>query len=116
MNISSLPWIAISIVVLIGLVVMILIMRSRGEETEPDYRAFFIIGISLIPVGISTENFGLSGAGIVFMVLGLANRSKWNNQPKWSELSTEKRRLKFFLILGLVVLLALSFVAYALFR
>ena len=67
-------------------------------------------------MGISTENFGLSGAGIVFMVLVLSNRSKWKEQHKWSELSPEKQRFKLILILGLVVLLALGFVAYALFR
>ena len=109
-------WVGVGILVLIGLIAVVVLKRSRGEETEPDYRAFFIIGISLIPVGISSDNFGLMGAGIVFMALGIANRSKWKEQPKWSELSPEKRRFKLFLILGLGILVALGFVTYMLVR
>ena len=96
------------------LIAMIVVRRNRGEKIEPDYRVFFILGISWLPIGIATDNPGLWGMGAVFMAVGLANRSKWKGEPKWSELDPEKRRAKILIIVGLTVLLALGVGAYIL--
>jgi len=96
----------VGIAVLIVLFAMILIYRNKGQKIEPDYRVFLILGITWLPLGIATDNPGFLGMGAVFMVIGLANRSKWKQEPKWSELDPQKRRTKFLLILGLTVLLA----------
>ena len=114
MNAYPILSIMIGIAVLVILIAMLVVYRNRDRKIEPDYRLFFILGISWLPIGIATENPGLWGMGAVFMVLGLANRSKWTEEPKWSELDPEKRRLKFFIILGLTLLLALGVVFYLL--
>ena len=66
------------------LVVLITIKRKKeGKYPEPDYRAFFIIGICLLPMGVvfvTTLNpgfMGFIGLGTFFMILGLAHRDKW---------------------------------------
>jgi hypothetical protein len=97
--------ILIGIAVLAVLFAVIFIARNRGQRIEPDYRVFFILGITWLPLGIATDNPGFLGMGAVFMAIGLANRSKWKEEPKWSELSPEKRRIKLFIIGGLTVLL-----------
>jgi hypothetical protein len=102
--------IGVAILAVLGVVIAIYIKsKTRNEQTEIDYRVFFILGISLLPVGIATDNPGMWGIGAVFLVLGLVNRDKWKAEPKWSELDPEKRkRIVFFIILGLAMLLALG--------
>jgi flagellar basal body-associated protein FliL len=102
--------IGVAILAVLGVVIAIYIKsKTRNEQTEIDYRVFFILGISLLPVGIATDNPGMWGIGAVFLILGLVNRDKWKAEPKWSELDPEKRkRIVFFIILGLAMLLALG--------
>lgn len=52
------------------------------DEKPTDHRPFFILGCSLIAVGISLISavgpafLGFLGAGVVFMAIGLANKNK----------------------------------------
>lgn len=112
-NSLVLPLVTI-IAILIIFLLVIVIYRSKGQRMEPDYRVFFILGITWLPIGIATENPGLWGLGIVFMALGLANRSKWKEQPKWSELDPQKRKIKILIILGVTVLLFVGLAFYIL--
>ena len=48
---------------------------------------------------------------MVFIAFGLLNRSKWKDEPKWSELPTEKRMLKLVLVGGLTLLLLVGIAA-----
>ena len=105
--------IGIAVLTVLGAVVAFYMMRkNKDQNIETSYRAFFILGISFLPIGIATDNPGLWVMGAVFLILGLANRDKWKAQPKWSELGPEKRRNVFFIILGLVMLLALGVVFF----
>ena len=58
-------------------------LRSEGIVSEPDYRAFFIMGISFLPAGIiftaaiSPGFIGFSAMGLIYMTIGLANKDKW---------------------------------------
>ena len=66
--------------------------KEKGSKTqEPDYRAFFIMGITLFPLGVIYESvFVISGTkvflvpglafmgmGLSYLAVGLANRDKW---------------------------------------
>jgi len=71
---------------LVGLVTGILLLRKwkSGNRDEANYKAFFIIGITFLPVGValsaSTHNpgfFGMSGLGAAYLAIALANRDKW---------------------------------------
>jgi hypothetical protein len=57
--------------------------KKEGKYVEPDYRAFFIFGICLLPMGtvfMTTVNpgfIGFFGLGIIYMIIGLSHRDKW---------------------------------------
>ena len=81
--------IGILIILLLVLIATIFIVKKKKEEginKEPDYRAFFIMGISFLPMGIiftATINpgfIGFIGMGIIYMAIGLANRDKWKTR------------------------------------
>jgi len=64
----------------------VLVWKKRGElsQGEINYKAFFILGISFLSLGIvlsvSTENPGLMGIsclGVAYIAIGLKNRDKW---------------------------------------
>ena len=58
------------------------------DEKPTDCRAFFIIGTSLIAVGVCVMSavgpavLGFLGAGVVFMMIGLTNRDKSTKSKK----------------------------------
>ena len=110
--------IGVAVLMVLGVVIAIYMKsKTRNEQMDTDYRVFFILGISLLPIGIATDNPGMWGIGAVFLLLGLANRDKWKAEPNWSELDPEKRkRIVFFIILGLAMMLALGVVLFWLAR
>ncbi len=87
-------WILISIalvaiLVLIGVVLTLVFWKKKKEGTmkEPNYQAFFAIGIVWLPVGVVfmlTVNTGLGiafmGMSVVYLAIGLANRDKWKKK------------------------------------
>lgn len=101
------PLILIAVLVLIVILAFIAIFVSKKNKRPVDYYNFFIMGIIWTGAGIPLENFALTATGIIFMVLGLANKKKWkSNRVRWKDLSkTEKRvRIWLFIVLGLLVL------------
>jgi len=58
------------------------------DEKPTDYRAFFILGTSLVAIGISLMSLigsafiALLGCGVVFMIIGLTNGDKWKKSMK----------------------------------
>ena len=103
---GNIPWIAITIgLLIVGLLVgLIVFYRNRKEGVEPDYRTFFMMGVIFLPLGIASDNYAFFIMSMVFIAIGLVNRSKWKDEPKWSELPTDKRRLKLILMGGLTFL------------
>jgi len=109
------PWILISIAILIVLIgiAAVTIIKARKEPKEPDYRTWFIMGISWIPLGIALDNPGFWAMGLIFMIIGLANKDKWKKEKKLSELPPKERRIRIIIIsasgvlvlLGIIVLL-----------
>lgn len=103
-------WIIATMIVVLLVVAIAVFMLRKEKGNEPDYRVFFILGVTWLPLGIATDNAAFLGLGAVFMIVGLANRDKWKEQPKFSEMPEEKRRLKIGLIIGLTLVLALAVV------
>jgi len=89
-------WILLTIIlgaiaVIVGVFVLFMMMQKKkkdGTYKEPDYRAFFIMGICFLPMGIiftSSVNpgfVGFIGLGIIYMAIGLANRDKWKKKEE----------------------------------
>jgi hypothetical protein len=75
--------------ILIGIVTIVLYNKNKNKEPskEIDYRTFYILGISFLPMGIvlsiTTKNpgmIGIMGLGAAYLAIGLANRDKWKNE------------------------------------
>jgi uncharacterized membrane protein len=109
-------WIIISLIALLLIVGLAVFILKKDKTYEPDYRVFFIIGITWLPLGIATDNTAFLAMGAIFMVLGLANRDKWKEQENFSEMNPDKRRFKIILIVGLTLLLLIGAAAYFLAR
>jgi hypothetical protein len=106
------PWILIGIFVLIILLAAAALILKKGKQQKPSYKTFFIMGMTWLPLGIVLDNYALTGMGVIFMVIGLVNRDKWEDEPKWAELPEEQKRLKLILIAGLSVLLLAGIAAF----
>ncbi|NYT11830.1 MAG: hypothetical protein GKC03_04670 [Methanomassiliicoccales archaeon] len=82
-------WILILLIVaglltLLGLFLVIFLWKKRKEgAVEPDYRAFFILGIIFAPMGIvlsvivTWALLGITALGVIYLIIGLTNRDKW---------------------------------------
>ena len=99
---------------LIGLVLVALAIgayaRCRKEECRPDYRGFFVIGLLWVPLGvvfyITSGNIAFLGMGVVFLLLGLANKAKWETR---SPLTPGQRKLTIALVTITTLLVLLTF-------
>ncbi len=99
--------ILIIIVLLLGVTMMIL---ARKQKRKPNYKTFFILGITWIPIGIAIDNRMFTIAGIVFMLVGLLNKSKWKKEKKWSELTPSEKKLKLIVIICLSVFILVGII------
>jgi len=108
---NNIPYLIIAVAVLIILLGIAAIYLNKGEKREPDYRVMFILGITWLPLGIATENPGFWITGLVLFIVGLVNKKKWKKQPKWSELSANKKHFKLTMsiLIGLVLLGLIAF-------
>jgi hypothetical protein len=108
------------IIILIGslliLVLAIAVVMHRKYKTRPNYKVFFIIGLTWIPLGIATENYVFTIAGIVMMIVGLSRKKEWRQEPKWSELPPQVKRLKLIVITVITVVLLVLLLTFLLNR
>jgi hypothetical protein len=76
------------IVIILGILTLFIVLKRRkvGNLEEPNFKVFFILGICFLPMGIifsvtiSTAFIGIAGMGIIYLIIGLANRHKWENK------------------------------------
>ena len=62
-------WIILGIVLLIALGAVVFFKRKRN--IPENYKTWFIIGVTWIPLGIATDNHVFTVMGAIFMVIGL---------------------------------------------
>jgi len=66
--------------IIIGLLIVLFVQFKKGKY-QPNYRLFFILGTTWVPVGvifyINTRNIGFFVMGLIFLILGLINKDKW---------------------------------------
>ena len=90
MSTIAIIMIGILFIIIFVLIATLLWMKknSKNEQTkEVDYRVFFILGISFLPLGIVLTfvvgNPGFIGfmvLGIAYIAIGLANKDKWKQE------------------------------------
>jgi hypothetical protein len=83
------------IAIFIGVILVFIKLNKKreGEVAEPSHQSFFIMGISTLGLGavfaviINPVFIGLAGLGVIYMIIGLKNRDKWNKPKNASEKS-----------------------------
>ncbi|MBW3015589.1 hypothetical protein KY330_04145 [Candidatus Woesearchaeota archaeon] len=102
-------WLTLGILILFLVIALLIYKFSKLKKHEPDYYAFFILGICWFPLGFALNNHAFTIMGLVFMVLGLANRDKWKkNKPvKWKDMK-KNERIIYSLIVALLGILVLA--------
>jgi hypothetical protein len=57
--------------------------KQKGKSPKINYLVFFVMGISFLGVGmilmttVNSAFIGLSGIGVVSIIISVANRNKW---------------------------------------
>ena len=106
------------LMIVIGIAIIafliVTIFMKRKHRVAPNYKAFFIIGVTWLPLGIIMQNYIFSVVGACFLAVGLTNKKKWNTEPRWADLPPQVRRLKLFIIIFLGVLLLVGITLYIL--
>lgn len=112
---SAIPWILISIaviIILLGIFVIFAIKSKKIKQREPDYYTFFIMGIiwTIFGAVFFEDLFFFLAIGLTFLIIGLMNKDKWNkNRVRWKDLSKFEKKFKIWMMitLGLLALLGL---------
>ncbi len=112
---DALPWVMIAVaagLVIVGLLALTAVRKRKGKAEETDYRAFFLMGISWLFLGVPFifiygETFNaLFALGVIFTVMGAANRKNWKKEP----LSKNQKLAWIGVFVAMIVLAA--FTAY----
>jgi hypothetical protein len=78
----------IAILLALAVILTLTFFKRKDQEKfkEPEYKAFFFMGICFLPLGIvftaaiSPAFVGFIGMGICYIAIGLANKDKWINE------------------------------------
>jgi hypothetical protein len=111
---SSIPWIMISIAILLVIGLIVFIFAVRKQKKRPtDYYNLFIIGIIWVGAGIAMGIVPLWTVGLILMAIGLSNKKKWKkNRVRWEDLTPGERKFKIWIIVILGVLLLVGLVTF----
>jgi uncharacterized membrane protein len=106
---DTFPWIIFLMFVLMiifGVIVAYLFSKNKSGQREPDYYAFFIMGLIWFIAGLIVNNTPLWIIGLLFLLIGLFNHKKWRqNEFKWKDLSRREKRLRIWIFAFLLIIL-----------
>jgi hypothetical protein len=71
--------------IIVGLIIIefaiVFYSKLKKGKVKPNYRLFFITGTTWVPLGIvfyiTTRNIGLLIMGVIFLIIGIINKDKW---------------------------------------
>jgi len=72
--------------ILLGFIVYLIVQKRKNTEglQQINYKTFFILGACFLPAGIAislSSDYNafsvLSGLGLIYLIIGLKNRDKW---------------------------------------
>jgi len=102
-------WMMIAIAVIIIILGVLCFFVYRKKQCGPDYYGIFIIGLIWFPVGLLMKNTGFGIIGLVFLIIGLINKEKWNQKKcEWKKMSSKEQKNKIVTIAVLVILLLIG--------
>ncbi|MFH1667433.1 MAG: hypothetical protein ABH884_00210 [Candidatus Komeilibacteria bacterium] len=100
-------WVIIALLIVIGILTIVAILMKKNKKQKPDYYALFTMGIIWTALGVPLKNYAISAVGIVFLIIGLANKDKWkDNRHSWDKLDKNQKMLKATII-GVLFLLVI---------
>jgi predicted benzoate:H+ symporter BenE len=62
------------------------------RKRKPNLVAFIAIGAGMVAVGISTDNWGLLGGGVVFIIIGAASVVKARRERDTDDTGDEQQQ------------------------
>ena len=109
MDATTLLVVGMVLLVALGVIVY---YTKKSTKQAPDYYGLFWTGIIMFCIGISLENTVMSAVGLIFGVIGYANKDKWKSlhSRTWNELTEDEKKarimigilLAFLFMLGLI--------------
>ncbi len=93
MTTLTLVQIILVIVLAVFLISIIWLRKSRMNRT-PNFRALFILGLTWLPMGLISDITVLWTTGLIFFIIGIANRKKWDQSTRWTDLSPREKKIK----------------------
>ena len=114
-------WLLVSIVgvLIIVLAIVFLVMR-RKEHKEPDYRAFFILGLLWLVIGLveyfTSRDFSIFLVmGLAFIAISLPHKDRWGKPRR--RLNDREIRIQKIIMVTIAILVVLGlgiflFIAY----
>ncbi len=111
----ALPWIIITILVLLIIVAIVGILVNKdkkGKKKGTDYYSLFTMGAIWVPFGViihvyESESF-LGGLffilGWIYLMLGLAHVDEWKKDRRFFPTKNSSRAWLMWLLLGLLIL------------
>jgi uncharacterized membrane protein len=110
---DSIPWILISVAILIIVLGVLAFFISRKNKRPVDYYNLFIIGLIWLIIGIPTKNTTLLILGFAFALSGIVNKNKWKkNRRDWSKLKDSEKKVVIFLMVLMSILVILGLVLF----
>ncbi|MFH1310788.1 MAG: hypothetical protein ABIH65_00075 [Nanoarchaeota archaeon] len=119
------PWILLSVGVLIIILAVFAVMMNKGKKYKIDYYSFFIMGITWLPMGIVFRilfpetfiGFLFISLGAIYTIIGLIHKNEWKkNSKSWKQLSKKQRRIKAIISIILGLLVSVGLALYLVFR
>ena len=89
--------------------------RREKPRRTIDYRAYFMMGICFLPLGISLSIvisvgfLGMTALGIIYLIIGLANRDKWGKQV---EVAPTTAKTIMLAVIGLIIALVFGLIFF----
>ena len=108
-------WILIFVAVAIVLlgVLAIFFIKSKEGKHKVDYYSLFLMGIIWLAVGIPLDMTALWALGVVFFIIGLANKDKWKkNRTDWKKITKKQKNILYISIAMLFLLLVAEIIVF----
>ena len=103
----------IAIAVLLVIFFIVAMYMKKKEKRPIDWFNIFIIGVIWAGAGVPMENYAVSTAGIIMMVLGGLHRKDWKkNKQRWKELNEKQKKFRLVLMGILLLLIVLTFILF----
>ena len=120
---NSLMWLIVGILVALGIIFVFLLSKKKGKIGHTNYKSMFIIGIIFLCIHVVfslIDQFNLHSIflilGIVYVVIGLTNKKHWGKKVTWNDLEEKERKVKIWIIIGLLVAIILGALVFFLVR